>query len=84
MHFIFIEELKSLSGYTDIRSIRRWLAGMNVRLIKMGKRYCVDQEAFEKALEQKFRPAKQQATYHPKYQTEIEFLTDLESYLSRQ
>ena len=52
MHFIFIEELKTLSGYSDKRAIRRWLAGMNLRLLKIGKRYCVDKEAFEKALEQ--------------------------------
>lgn len=65
MQFTFLEELKILCGYKDRRGVEKWLAEMDVRLYRIGRRYGVDHEALEIALDRKYRVIKKQAEYQP-------------------
>lgn len=82
MQIISLDTLKSISGYTDTRSVRTWLSGLGVPLLKIGKQHCADNEMFEKAMEKKYRITKRRNGYQPKQQTEIDFLSDLTRCLS--
>lgn len=83
MQLIFLDTLKEISGYHDIRSVRTWLANeFNIQLMKIGRRYAVDKNLFEKKLMKKYRITKQHYDYKPKSEVEKEFLSDLTHGLS--
>ena len=88
MEYISIDEVRSLSGYSDLRSIRKWLAELHVELLRIGKNYCVSKSDFEAAINNKYRnkntnTQQVKPKYTPKSKCEKEFLADLTSTLTK-
>ena len=82
MPLLFLDTLKEISGYSDVRSIRKWVQGMHLTLVRVGKNYATDKIALEAALAKQQRITRRQITYRPIHQTEKSFLADLELLLS--
>lgn len=85
MHFTNLSTLYEITGYTDRRSVEKFLRSLNVRLHKVGKLHYVLTEEFENALVVKFG----KAGSHPSRKKHIvtntheqEFLNDLQKFLS--
>ncbi len=82
MQLVFLDTLKNISGYADIRSVRTWLAGMQIPLLRIGKNYAVDAVLFEKRISERYRLTQQKTGYKPKQETEKAFLTEVDHLLS--
>lgn len=82
MQLIFLDILKQISGYSDVRSVRSWLAGMKLTLVHIGKNYAVDRAAFEKCLARQSRIIAKKEGYTPQHKTEKDFLEEIDRLLS--
>ena len=84
MQFTDIDDLRSLTGLSDRRSIERFLLSLGLHLQRIGKRHVVLTEELEKALRLKYavHSPKRSVKYKPKTKSEKEFLSDLQSKLS--
>lgn len=82
MSLLFLDTLKAISGYSDVRSIRKWLHGMNLILVRVGRNYATDEAALGTAISRKQRITKKPTTYHPVHETEKSFLSEVELLLS--
>lgn len=85
MQFTNLSMLYEITGYSDRRSVEKFLASLNVKLHKVGKQHCVITEEFEMALTlkygqpQKENPKKKTIASNPHEQA---FLNDLQKFLS--
>lgn len=82
MELLFLDTLKDISGYSDVRSIRKWLHGLHLILVRVGKNYATDKAALEAVLEKQQGITTRQMTYQPIHETEKSFLAELELLLS--
>jgi hypothetical protein len=85
MQFTKISVLYEVTGYSDRRSVEKFLASLNVKLHKVGKEHCVITEDLELALALKFGQPQAQKTkkkYVASNSHEQTFLKDLQKFLS--
>ena len=85
MQLIFLDTLKEISGYSDLRSIRKWMEDeLGICLLKVGKNWCAFKEDFEKAFAEKYQSSnnttKSQQNYKPRGEHEKRLLKDLQKY----
>lgn len=86
MQFTTLSTLYEITGYSDRRSVQKFLASLSVRLHKVGKQYCVITKEFETALIlkygqlQEFKPKKKNVVSNLHEQS---FLNDLRQFLSQ-
>ncbi|MBI4930856.1 MAG: hypothetical protein HY841_08855 [Bacteroidetes bacterium] len=83
MEIIGTNKLKEISGYSDLRSIRKWVEELGAELHHIGKNYFVNKAEFESAVNNRYSRNKNVITkqvkqcYTPKSDCEKEFLADL-------
>jgi hypothetical protein len=84
MEFLFFSDIKTLTGYTDNRSVKTFLSELRVPVLKIGRNNAVDKAVFEAQMEKRYRVQQRSKTYIPKGKTAIAFATELSHLLSKE
>lgn len=82
MSLLFLDALKEMSGYKTRRGVQSWLARMNLRLVRIGKNFAVEREAFEREFSKQHKIIIKQKGYTPTQKTEQAFLAEVDRLLS--
>ncbi|MCU0435364.1 MAG: hypothetical protein MUC87_18045 [Bacteroidia bacterium] len=84
MQLLFFSDIKTLTGYTDNRSVKTFLGELRVPVLRIGRNNAVDKAVFEAQMEKRYRVQQRSKTYIPKEKTAIAFATELHDLLSKE
>lgn len=84
MDFLLFTQIKTLTGYTDNRSVKAFLQTVRVPVLRIGRNNAVDRAVFEARMEKRYRLNQRTHIYFPKTKTAIAFREEVSRLLSKE